>query len=158
MKVQIILYLLPLVSRKMRDIYKNPREEIPKVVKGYFWAVVWMTMGTWMSIVQLCHIHRYAGTFEKHWLMPMLSNFLGLLWVAVDYASRVKQLAVFMAPKAIEVFGNMMQTRNLISKKVLRKLIILIQALAFGLVAAAFGDKKHPRSGLAYTLGNFLWF
>ena len=90
LKVQMILYLLPLLSRKIKDIYNNPQEEIPKVVKGYFWAVMWMTMGTWMSIVQLCHIHRYCGTFEKHWLMPMLSNFLGLMWVAVDYASRVK--------------------------------------------------------------------
>ena len=80
------------------------------------------------------------------------------MWVAIDYASRVKQLAVFMAPKAIEVIGNILQTRNFISKQLLKKLIILFQAISFGLVAAAFGDKNNSKSGLAYTIAKFLWF
>ena len=89
MKVQVILYLLPLLGRKLREIWKKPKEEIPKVLRGYFWACAWMTMGTWAAIVQLCQIHRYIGTFYHHWLMPILSLCLGMCWVSIDYISRI---------------------------------------------------------------------
>ena len=108
LKIQMVIYVLPLVSRKLKDIWEKPKEELPKIIKGYFWAITWMTMGTWLSIVQLCHLHNIFGSHYQHWIIPMLSNFLGVMWVSVDYASRVKQQAVFMAPKAIEVIGNML--------------------------------------------------
>ena len=102
-----------------------------------------MGLATWTPIMLLCYTPKFFNTTSR--TVGNVGTIFGMCWVAIDYKTRIKWLAYYLAPKALEVLFALCVYRRIISNKIVELIPELIKMISFGLLAMAVGiDKDKP--------------
>ena len=111
-KMYIIVHLLPVFIFKLKDLKKDPLRTLGKAIKNVIQSTCWLAGFVAMFRYGQCWGNYLFGDKYPRLAIAMGAAFCNIPHI-IEARSRVKELALFCVPKALEASWNYLEKRNL---------------------------------------------